>query len=84
MNAPLTFQKVSNEFASKLKTSYTDHLFGKFRVKNPVSTINLSHLKRIRNKNNEISMLVGTQDTCVGLEHMENSFEIEVPSRMIY
>ena len=63
---------------------YQGHLFGKFRVKEPVETINLTHLKRIRNKNNEIAMLIGTRETCEGLEHLENNFEIEVPSRMIY
>ena len=83
-HAPLTNQKISGELGNKLTPKLLGHLYGKFRSKSNTETINLTHLKRIRNKNNEIAMVVGTSETCDGLEHLENSFEIEVPSRMIY
>ena len=60
------------------------HLYGKFREAPISDTINLAHLKRIRNKSGEIAMLIGTPEMCETLEFMDEAFEIEVPSKMIY
>lgn len=48
-------------------------------------TINLTHMKRIRNQNGVIHMLVGTkQQVSSMLSEEQEWIDVQVPSRMLY